>query len=166
MDRRSWLKGAVCLSASSLPFTDALANALADVLAAAAPAVKTIGDERPFDYAWLKGRARSLAGSKSQPPSERLPAVVAKLDWDQYQALQFRDDHALWADTAGSRFRLKFFHLGLGFKTPVHLFEVADGRAREIAYDPAMFDYGKSGLAGSHLPADLGFAGFRVFYHT
>jgi glucans biosynthesis protein len=158
MDRRSWLKVAVSLSASSLP--------LAEALAAAAPAVKTIGEERPFDYAWLKGRARSLAGSKYQPPSARLPADVAKLDWDQYQAIQFRDNHALWADTAGSRFRLKFFHLGLGFKTPVHLFEVADGRAREIAYDPAMFDYGKSGLAGSRLPADLGFAGFRVFYHT
>src|SRR5689334_3533916 len=109
MDRRSWLKLAASLSASSLP--------IAEALAAATPAVKTIGEERPFDYAWLKGRARALAGSNYQPPSVRLPADVGKLDWDQYQAIQFRDDHALWGNTAGSRFRLKFFHLGLGFKT-------------------------------------------------
>lgn len=157
MNRRSWLKAAIALAAAPLPLAE---------LRAAAPAVKTIGEAQPFDYAWLKGRARALAGATYQPPVTRLPADVAKLDWDQYQAIQFRDGHALWADTAGSRFRLKFFHLGMGFKTPVHLYEVAGGRAREIAYDPAMFDYGKSGLAGSHLPPDLGFAGFQVFYHT
>ncbi|NMG68434.1 glucan biosynthesis protein D, partial [Azoarcus indigens] len=39
---------------------------------------------------------------------------------------------------------------------------VVDGHARLIAYDPAMFDYGQSGLARQALPADLGFAGFRL----
>ncbi len=38
--------------------------------------------------------------------------------------------------------------------------------ARELAYDPDMFDYGKSGLKGADLPKDLGFAGFRVNFHT
>ena len=32
------------------------------------------------------------------------------------------------------------------------------------AYDAAMFDYGQSGLEGSRLPKDLGFAGFRVHF--
>ena len=35
-----------------------------------------------------------------------------------------------------------------------------------LAYDPAMFDYGQSGLDGHRQPADLGFAGFRVVVHT
>jgi len=36
----------------------------------------------------------------------------------------------------------------------------------ELAYDPAMFDYGKSGLHPSQLPKEMGFAGFRVNFHA
>jgi glucans biosynthesis protein len=43
---------------------------------------------------------------------------------------------------------------------------VKDGKAVELAYDPAMFNYGKSGLKGADMPKDLGFAGFRVNFHT
>lgn len=93
-----------------------------------------------------------------------LPETVARLDWDQYQSIRYRDDHALWADE-GRRFQLKFFHLGLFFRTPVHIHVVTGGQARELAYDAGMFDYGKSGLQHEHFPAELGFAGFRVLFH-
>ncbi|WP_157268432.1 glucan biosynthesis protein [Azohydromonas aeria] len=146
------------------------------VLAAAAARSNELPPDLPppgaaapgFDYAWLKGLARSLAAVAYKPPSEVLPPEVAALDWDQYQALRFRDDHALWAGDAQSqgRFQLKFFHLGLFFKSAVRLHEVVQGKARELAYDPGMFDYGKSGLQGTKLPRDLGFAGFRVNFHT
>lgn len=121
-----------------------------------------VGEAQPFDYAWLKGRARGLAAAPFQPATGLLPAEVASLDWDQYQAISYRADHALWAGEA-LRFQVRLFHLGLFFKEPVHVFEVAEGKAREIAYDPEMFDYGKSGLHAERLPRDLGFAGFRVF---
>src|SRR5690606_40216867 len=68
---------------------------------------------------------------------------------------------ALWANRPGG-FQAKFFHLGLYFHTPVRMFDVVDGKAQELAYDPAAFDYGNSGIHGSRLPADLGFAGFRL----
>jgi len=64
-----------------------------------------------------------------------------------------------------ARFRTSFFHRGLFFKDHVHMYEVVDGKAQEIAYDPAMFDLAKSGVNGSTLPADLGFAGFRLSSH-
>ena len=38
------------------------------------------------------------------------------------------------------------------------------GQAQEILYDPAMFDYGNSGLKGSDVPSNLGFAGFRLLF--
>ena len=133
--------------------------------AARAAGLKALGTPRPFDYAQLKGRARTLAAAPYRAPSAELPADVARLDWDQYQAIRFRDDHALWADDK-LRFQVKLFHLGLFFKRPVHVFEVQGGQAQELAYDPAMFDYGKSGLDGSRQPTDLGFAGFRAVYHT
>lgn len=118
-----------------------------------------------FDYAWLKGEARSLASREYRPPAGHLPEAVKDLDWDQYQAIRFRPDHALWA-RENSRFQLQFFHLGLFYKTPVRLYETSGGQVRELPYAAAMFDYGRSGLKGSHLPPDLGFAGFRVLYHT
>jgi glucans biosynthesis protein len=124
-----------------------------------------LGASQTFDYAWLKGQARALANAPYRPPPTHLPDPVQALNWDQYQAIRYRPDHALWARD-GRHFQVKFFHLGLYFKTPVRMYEVVDGQAQELAYDPAMFDYGLSGLEGSRLPKDLGFAGFRVLFHT
>nr|WP_235548594.1 glucan biosynthesis protein D [Noviherbaspirillum sp. Root189] len=134
-------------------------------MATAPRALKYIGHTQAFDYAWLKGQARQMAATAYQAPSSQLPDEVDKLDWDQYQMIQYRSDHALWANEA-SMFQAKFFHRGLFFKSPVHIHEVVNGQAREIAYDPEMFNYGKSGLHPRKLPADLGFAGFRINFHT
>ena len=51
----------------------------------------------------------------------------------------------LWGD-AGLAFRLQFFHVGRNFTEPVHMYEVVDGQSHEILYDPAMFDWDKSGV--------------------
>lgn len=87
------------------------------------------------------------------------------LDWDAYQSIRFRPDHALWRSDK-LRFQAQFFHLGLFFKSPVRIYELADGQAQELAYVPEMFDQGQSGLAAARLPRDLGFAGFRLNFHT
>jgi periplasmic glucans biosynthesis protein len=163
MQRRDWLKAAAALAAAGVPLSRALPAA--GMGSAPNSGRKVLGKPQPFDYAWLKGRARTLAGAEYQPPSGSLHPDVAKLDWDGYQAIRYRDSQQLWTN-GDSRFRAAFFHLGLFFTTPVHLHEVANGMAQEIAYDPAMFDYGKSGLDSRKLPRDLGFAGFRVLYHT
>jgi glucans biosynthesis protein len=136
----------------------------ASLLAAAARAagLATIGAPERFDYAALKGQARALAGAPYKPYTGGLPPAVAALDWDQYQAIRFKPEHALWAGNPELHARAELFHLGLYFKRPVRMYEVADGQARELAYDPALFDYGKSGLAATKLPASLGFAGFRL----
>ncbi|SOD55062.1 glucans biosynthesis protein [Pseudoxanthomonas wuyuanensis] len=119
------------------------------------------GPPQPFDFAALKGQARALAVAPYQRHGGQLPAAVAALDWDQYQSIRYRKDHALWAGD-DHRFLAQFFHMGLYFKKPVTMHEVAGGQAREIGYEPAMFDYGDSGLDKVGLPADLGFAGFRL----
>lgn len=158
--RRQFLRtlgrSAALVSAGSLGlnWTEALAR------------LKPLGSPRHFDFAALKGEARALSGRPYQPHAGKVPPSVSALDWDQYQAVQYRADHGLWADHTGLRFDAKFFHLGLFFKRPVRMFELADGRAQELAYDPAMFNYGKSGLKARDLPPDLGFAGFRLNFHT
>lgn len=159
MQRRDFLKH-TGIGLAALPFANVLAAA-----SASSSEPRHIGKSQPFDYAWLKGRARALSAAAYVAPVDRLPAAVKALDWDQYQSIGFRDDHALWEGT-DAKFRAKFFHLGLFTHHGVHMYDLHDGAATEIAYDPAMFNYGKSGLKGAKLPDDLGFAGFRLNFHT
>ncbi|HEY4373256.1 MAG TPA: glucan biosynthesis protein D [Burkholderiales bacterium] len=150
-NRRAFLRSAAALAAGpSLTGTTAFAQG---------------ADSRPFDFAWLKGQARLLAGKFYRPPADLAPPALANLTWDQHQAIRFRADHALWVDTP-SAFRAHFFHLGRGFREPVRMFEVVNGRARRITYDPGMFDYQGSGIDPRTLPKTLDFAGFRLSFHT
>jgi glucans biosynthesis protein len=162
--RREILKSAIVLAAGQLTRTD-----LADAAAAAPapqPATATgAGPAKAFDYAWLKGQARFLAGSAFQTSKDVLPASMVTLSYDQYQSLRFRSDHALWGD-AGLPFRVQFFHVGRGFAQAVHLYEVNNGQSREILYDPSMFEFDKAGIDPAVMRDHAGFAGFRVQFVT
>ena len=131
----------------------------------AAQPLRFLGAPAPFDYAGLKGQARALAARPYQPPTMAIPASVKALDWDRYQSIRFRPDHELWHDQP-TEFTARFFHLGLYFEHPVRIHEVVAGEAREIAYGADMFDHRKSGLEGTALPAELGFAGFRLLHRS
>ena len=56
--------------------------------------------------------------------------------------------------------------MGRGFAQAVHLYEVMDGQAREILYDPAMFEFDKAGIDPAVMRGRAGFAGFRVQFVT
>ncbi len=142
----------------------ALTASAADVDAAVA-GMRTIGQAQPFSYAALKGTARELAAKAYQAASDALPEPIAHVTWDQVQQIRFKEQNALWHN-GETKFRTRFFHLGLYNKLPVRIFEVRDGQARQFAYDPALFDYGRSGVDPAKLPADLGFAGIQIAFHT
>ena len=160
LQRRNIIKSLAALALWNGPLSDAIGAALGGDRS-----VQSLGPAQPFDYAWLKGQARSLASQRYRDVSPPLPDAVKNLTWDEYQAIRYKPEHALWA-MEQSRFRVKFFHLGLYFQRPVRMHEVAGGQAREIAYDRSMFDYGKLRVRGALGPKDLGFAGFRVNFHT
>lgn len=139
-------------------------------LGASVPAVAATDAPTPtggtaFDYAWLKGRARALASSPHVSHEGELPKALQNLTWDDYMQLSFDSEHALWQDEK-SLFRAELFHLGLYFRTPITLYELQDGKVKEIDYTPDLFKYGNSGIKGKDLPKSLGFAGFRFRYHT
>jgi glucans biosynthesis protein len=127
--------------------------------------LRYFGEPCLFDFAWLKGRAQYLAGLHYEDSKFVLPRQIKALDWDQYQAIKYRDEATLWRNDA-SRFQVKFFHLGMYVDQPVDIFEIRDGMAHQLAYDRKMFDYGKSGLKEEGLASNIGFAGFRIFFHT
>jgi len=156
MDRRTVLKSAMTLAAYGLPAPALLLSGQAGA--------RPIGEKKPFDYAWLKGHARDLAARPFESHEDELPESLGKLSWDDYQSIRFRPEKSLW-NTDESAFRAQLFHLGLFFKTPVHMYEVVDGEAQQIGYDRDYFEYDGDAPLGD-LPADLGYAGFRIQFHT
>ena len=167
--RREILKTALVLATgqlSSAPFAGAAAPAPAPApTTPASPAAAGTGPAKAFDYAWLKGQARFLAGNAFQVSKDVLPAIMGALSYDQYQSLRFRGERSLWVD-AGLSFRLQFFHVGRGFAQAVHLFEVIEGQAREILYDPSLFEFDKAGIDPAVMRDHAGFAGFRLQFVT
>jgi periplasmic glucans biosynthesis protein len=119
----------------------------------------------PFDYARLKGIARARAAAPYAPTSNRLPPAVAALDWDHWQAIRFRDERSLWAGE-GLHFQVRFAHLGFVLNKPVRMYEVADGTAREITFQAALYDYTYAGISPASVPTNLGFGGFRILHHA
>jgi periplasmic glucans biosynthesis protein len=158
MSRRQFLRSGAAL------FTVAGADWL---LSGAAAPVRAPHEDAPapFDYARLKGLARARAAQAYVAPAKRLPPAIAALDWDHWQAIRFREERSLWAGE-GLRFQVRFAHPGYMLDRPVRMYEVVNGAAREISFDPALFDYSHSGIRPTAVPANLGFAGFRLFHHT
>lgn len=157
MDRRELLKTfAGLVGAQALP--------LSALLYSGASLSEELGQPKAFSYAWLKGHARALAGKPWVSKEGELPGALNDLSWDEYQAIRFRPKEALWHDDDNA-FQVQLFHLGLYFKSPVQIHEVENGQARELAYRSEYFRYeGEQDLGA--LPDDLGYAGFRVHFHT
>lgn len=117
-----------------------------------------------FDYAWLKGHARHLASKAYTPQVNGVPASLANLSWDDYQAIRFKPQDALWRSD-DLLFQVQLFHLGLYFKKPVQIFEVDGGIARALDYRQSNFDYSGEQELGNLKP-NLGYAGFRLHFYT
>lgn len=133
MDRRTLIKTFVSLAgAQALP--------LSALMYSGSTVAGEVSEPKPFSYAWLKGHARALAGEPWVSHEGELPGSLKDLSWDDYQAIGFRPEEALWRNDDNA-FQVQLFHLGLYFKTPVRIHEVEDGEARELAYKPEYFRY-------------------------
>lgn len=118
------------------------------------------GADELFDFEVLRFRAKALA---FQPYVENKPVVpewLQKLSYDEYNEIQF-DSRQSWWRAEQLPFQLQFFHPGGLFTRPVRMNEVVNRVARPIEFSSRFFDYRKSKQPG-RVPADLGFAGFRV----
>lgn len=117
------------------------------------------GDETLF--ARVVEQARTLAAQPYVPLSFQLPQPLTDLGYDLYRDIRFRPAQSLWQ---GERlFEVQFFHLGSVYREPVTIHVAEDGAVRTLRFSKDVFDYGKTELKDK-LPADLGFAGFRIHY--
>lgn len=112
----------------------------------------------PFESGMVRQVARDLAQKPFQTPDTKLPSYLAGLDYDQFRSIRFDPQHALWRGQ-NLYFEGQFFHRGFFFKDHIDVFQVAEGRAQPVQYNPDLFDFGALKRPEAE---DLGFAGFRI----
>jgi glucans biosynthesis protein len=118
--------------------------------------------EVTLDYVAKKAEDRASRPFRS--PRADLPDVLRadKLDYDKYREIRFRRDQALWtADNLP--FRIEFFHPGYIYQEPVHINEFSENYVQPIRFVEDFFDYGSLHIR-KQIPANTGYAGFRILY--
>jgi periplasmic glucans biosynthesis protein len=147
--------------AAATPQQSAQPAAAGAVRPAAARPVAPRAPLPPFTFAAVERLAQDRASKPYRNRSTKLPDAIAKLTYEEYHDIRFQRTSSLWYDRA--LFEVQFFHRGFNFDRRVNIAEVSGGVSRPVLYNPAMFDFGPR-VPKAALPADLGFAGFRIHY--
>jgi glucans biosynthesis protein len=113
-----------------------------------------------LDY--VAQRALERARKPFHDPRADLPKVLRQdnLDYDKYREIEFRHDKALWLELP---FRVEFFHPGYLYNTPEHINEFTSTYVQPIRFSQEFFNYRALHIQ-NEIPANTGFAGFKVLY--
>ena len=117
--------------------------------------------EVTLDY--VAKRAEERARKPFHSPRADLPEVLraSKLNYDMYREIEFRHDRALWAEDE-LPFRVEFFHPGYLYEEPVQLHEFTLTHTQPIRFAQDFFNYRAAAKIRNQIPADTGYAGFRL----
>jgi periplasmic glucans biosynthesis protein len=133
----------------------------------APPANKSAGPAPgtyPFDFDVLLADAKRLAAKPYTPRSNTLPAELDKLSPEQYHAILFDRNAAIWRQE-GLPFRVELLRAGFNQRAaPVTVSTVEGGMAKDLIATPAMFAMGPVAQhAGGQVSLPL--SGFRLVGH-
>jgi len=115
----------------------------------------------PFSIDNVASLAKKLAAEPFKPP-QAIPDFLRQLSYDDYRDIRFDPEQSLWKET-GSNFQVQFIHPGLYYAHSVAINTYDAQGIRKVAFSPKLFTYGRNKFA-EKIPADLGFAGFRLAY--
>ena len=113
-----------------------------------------------FDFEDVSRRAATLAAAPYRASTRELPRSLRDLTYDQYRDIRFKPERSLWR-AANLPFEVQLFHPGLYYDQAVRISEIVGGVAREVRFDPGLFDYGSTKIDPERMRG-IGFAGFRV----
>jgi glucans biosynthesis protein len=135
------------------------------LMIAALPAGKVAAYEYAevtLDYVATKAEQR--AHKPFHSPRAELPDFLKadQLDYDKYREIEFRHEDALWGNEP-LPFRVEFFHPGYLYQEPIHVNEFTLTHVQPIRFVQDWFNY-RSLKFPRQIPADTGYAGFRVQY--
>ncbi|MEJ2479115.1 MAG: glucan biosynthesis protein [Acidihalobacter sp.] len=114
-----------------------------------------------FGFGQVVAKAKALAAQPYEAPAE-VPKFLRGLDHSTYRQIRFKPERALW-HAADSRFQVSLVSPGLYYKHAVKIDVVDAEGVHPIAYDKQDFEFPNQKLA-QQVPADLGYAGFRLSY--
>ncbi len=112
-----------------------------------------------LDHVALK--AKELAQKSWQPP-QQVPDFMRKLSYDEFRRIRFDPNKSLWHGT-GSKFEVMLMVPGLYFTHPVKLNVVSGRTITPVPFKRDAFLSDDAELI-KKLPADLGYAGFKLTY--
>ncbi|MGI8602538.1 MAG: glucan biosynthesis protein [Verrucomicrobiales bacterium] len=110
--------------------------------------------------------AEERARSPFKSPRGQLPPELSEqnLNYDRYREIRFNRDQALWRHDK-LPFWTEFFHPGYIYQEPVRMHEfTVEGYAQPIRFVPDFFDYSKLPELRDKIPADTGYAGFKLLH--
>jgi glucans biosynthesis protein len=120
--------------------------------------VTAVGER--FTIENVSNRARKLAAESFKPPPP-IPDFLRQLSYDDYREIRFDPEQSLWKENGN--FQVQMIHPGLYYTHPVVIHTAEAQGTRRVAFSPKLFSYGRNKFA-EKIPADLGFAGFRLAY--
>jgi periplasmic glucans biosynthesis protein len=113
-----------------------------------------------FDLKDVIGTARKLAAEPFKPPPA-IPDFLKQISYDDYRDIRFDTSQSVWKDSGN--FQVQFIHPGLFYTHNVTINTVDAKGVHKVPFSPRQFSYGRNKFADK-IPADLGFAGFRIAY--
>lgn len=117
-----------------------------------------------LDYVIAKALERAREPFKSPRGSLPEELSVEHLNYDRYRQIRFNEEEALWRKD-GRPFWTAFFHPGYIYQEPVQLHEFTpEGYTQPIRFAPDFFDYTHVPGLREKIPAEAGYAGFKVLY--
>ena len=115
--------------------------------------------KEPFDFDSVADRAKKLAAEPFRAPPS-IPEFLTRLSYDEYRDIRFDTKRSLWRERGN--FQVQFIHPGLYYNYAVGI-NVVENEVRKLDFSPSLFTYGRNKF-GDKIPADLGFAGFRIAF--
>jgi periplasmic glucans biosynthesis protein len=155
-DRRSVLKSAGSWAAAAALLRWAASST--EVLAQSAPVPPAADAGEAIGPDHVQKLAQQLATRPFTKPKTDVPEPFNKLTVEQYREIRFRREQAIWRGDKLD-FELQMFPMGWLYDSPVDIWLVDGGRARQLKADGTLFTVG---VGGAPQGAPYGFAGFRV----
>jgi periplasmic glucans biosynthesis protein len=114
-----------------------------------------------FNLDQVVTKARELAQRPyTRPP--QVPEFMRTLSYDEFRSIRFDPQRSLWQGT-GSRFEVMLMVPGLFFTHPVKINVIDSSGVTPLAFNKEYFQSDNTELF-KKLPADLGYAGFKLTY--
>lgn len=123
-------------------------------LAAAVPAAG-------FDLQQVVDKAQKLAQQPYSSPKQ-IPGFMRDMSYDEFRSIRFDPQQALWRNS-GSRFEVMTLVPGLFFKHSVKINIIDSTGVTPLPFDKSHFQSDNPEIL-KKMPADLGYAGFKLTY--